>query len=478
MRPKLTDVVALCKRRGFVFPGSDVYGGLSGTFDYGPAGVELKRNVTNAWWRAFVTRRGSSVFGLDSGVLLSPKVWRASGHADGFTDPLCECGACAKRFRADHLLEAAGANVGSGKLPDLIAAVDALTAVGKWCCPECKSPTLSKPREFNLMFTTRVGPADGGEPAFFRPETAQGAYINLDNVAKAVRRDKLPFGVAQIGKAWRNEVTPGNFIFRTREFEQMELQWFCDSSESSKFHSYWLNECLRFAVDECGLNPENLRVRWHAKDQLAHYARATADIEYRFPFGWGELWGIADRGDHDVKAHEKASGQKLWPDAAGATPCVVEPSLGVNRMMLAILCDAMAASASPSSKRSVLRLPPHLAPFELAVFPVVTNVPALVDEATRLFDAASQWCRAADLSLDRQGVGKKYYRHDEIGTPVCVVVDDATLRDGTVSLRDRDSAAQIRVSRDALASKSAWDDAVRGLASASLGSPSAPVAHT
>ena len=461
---KLAELVSLCKRRGLVFPGSEIYGGLSGTYDYGPVGVALKRNVADAWWRAFVTRRSDAVFGLDSCVLLSPKVWRASGHADGFTDPLCECPKCARRFRADHLLEQVSKAAAPADPASLARAIEERRARREWSCPECRDEAaqLSAPREFNLMFGTRVGAADGGEPAYFRPETAQGAYVNLDNVAKAVRRDKLPFGIAQVGKAFRNEVTPSNFIFRTREFEQLELQWFCDASESSKYHAYWVNECLAFAVDVCGLKPENLRLRRHAKDELAHYARATTDIEYRFPFGWGELWGVADRGDHDVKAHERGSGQRLWP-AAQQTPCVVEPSLGTNRMMLAVLCDAWEASPAPDPARgdkprgAVLRLPPALAPYELAVFPVVTNVPELVEAARGVFRRAVEWDARADLGLDRQAVGKKYARHDEIGTPVCAVVDDRTLRDGSFTVRDRDTAKQIRVPSDAAASREAWN---------------------
>jgi glycyl-tRNA synthetase len=470
--------------RGFIYPCSSIYGGLSGSFDYGPLGSLMKRNISNSWWKFFISQR-HNVVPLDSSILLSPKVWKASGHVDGFVDPLCECPKCDKRFRADHLIEkklskttTTTTTIIPTQLPELIELVKKLQRDGIWTCPECgggPDTILSLPRDFNLMFSTRVGAADGGEPAFFRPETAQGAYINLANIVTTSRKSKLPFGIAQIGKAFRNEVTPGNFIFRTREFEQMELQWFCQEKDSEKYHHYWLQECLQFLFQQCGINPANIRVRKHAKDELAHYAKGTFDIEYKFPFGWGELWGIADRGNHDIRAHEKASGHVLWSSSSNnnnnieeqnSSCCIIEPSVGLNRLMLAILCDAYSGGAFESSASSnkqqrgpILKLKTHLAPYEIAIIPVVDKS-AHIEFAQQIFQCIVQhWDDPRiDLDLTSGTVGKKYRRQDEIGTRFCIVVDDITLTDGSFTVRDRDTTKQFRVvdGLQKLSSKETW----------------------
>jgi len=456
----LANIVSFCKRRGFVFPGSEIYGGLAGSFDYGPLGTQLKLNIKSEWWKRFVTRRPKDCVGLDSGILLSPKVWEASGHLENFTDPLSECGSCRKRVRTDHHLAAVLKKDVQMNLVQLKEEVSRLKASNGWCCPYCKSADLSDPKEFNLLFTTKVGPTGGGETAYFRPETAQGAYINVNNVAVAARKTKLPFGIAQIGTAFRNEVSPRDFIFRTREFEQLELQWFCSKEESMKWHAYWIEECIGFCVEQCGLRKENIRVRKHEKEELAHYALATSDLEFNYPFGFGEFWGIANRGNHDLTAHSKASGTPLLAAMGGPENVhIVEPSLGLNRLFLAILCDAFEVEAE--TKRTVLRLSPQIAPFEAAVFPVVANNEQIVAKTREVFQQLLDWDCRADLDDASTSVGKKYRRHDEIGTPICIVVDDQTLKDSTVTFRDRDSMKQVRLSPKDFESKNAFYSAVK-----------------
>jgi glycyl-tRNA synthetase len=421
----MTKIVSLAKRRGFVFPASEIYGGIGSTWDYGPLGVELKRNVKDAWWRAMVYDR-DDIVGLDSAIIQSPAVWRASGHADGFTDPLVECPTCNKRFRADQL--------------------DDPTK-----CPNDGS-TLSEPKNFNLMFETYAGPIqDEANKVWLRPETAQGIFINFDNVIVATRR-KIPFGIAQIGKSFRNEITPGNFIFRTREFEQMEMEFFVKPGEDDEWYEYWIKARFQWFLD-MGVREENLRLRPHEDGELAHYAKGATDVEYNFPWGWSELEGIANRSDFDLSAHEAASGanMKYFDQEINEHyfPYVVEPALGVDRAALAILVDAYEEEILPAAEgktpdvRVVLKLHPEVAPVQVAVLPLSRNdklVPAAREVhgiVRKLF--TSQYD-------DAQSIGRRYRRQDEIGTPLCVTIDFQTVEeDQAVTIRNRDTMEQVRV---------------------------------
>lgn len=415
-------IVSLAKRRGFVFPGSEIYGGLANTWDYGPLGTRLLQNIKNSWWRTFVEKE-NSIYPLDSGIVVNPKIWETSGHVDSFTDPLVECKSCHKRFRQDHLED-------------------------QTKCPECAGE-LGEPKQFNLMFKTNIGPVEeSGNAVYLRPETAQGMFVNFKNVL-VTERPRLPFGIAQIGKAFRNEITPGNFIFRTLEFEQMEIEYFVKPDNWEKAFEEWKEKMWKWIVD-LGVNPKNLKWRAHSKDELSHYSKRTEDIEYNFPFGWGELYGLAYRTDFDLKNHSEKSGEDLSftnPDTQEKfIPHVVEPTFGVNRTFLTVLLDAY----TESEDRIYLKLSPRLAPFKAAVFPLVSNKPEIVKKAEEVYDALRPACPVA---FDGRGnIGKRYAAQDEIGTPYCITVDYQTLEDQTVTIRDRDTAKQERIKVEELAS--------------------------
>ncbi len=410
-------ILSLSKRRGFVFQSSEVYGGLGSTWDYGPLGVELKRNVKEAWWRSVVSER-DDVVGLDAAILMHPRVWEASGHVENFSDPLVECRRCHRRFRQDQLVTDN--------------------------CPECGGD-FTEPRRFNLMFRTFMGPVeDSGNEVFLRPETAQGIFVNFQNVQTTTRK-KLPFGIAQIGKAFRNEITPGNFTFRTREFEQMEVEFFVKPGTDEEWLHQWVKDRFDWYV-RYGIRPENLRLREHAGDELAHYAKATYDIEYRFPWGWGELEGIADRADFDLARHTQYSGADLsyFDDEAHERyiPYVIEPSGGVDRATLAFWLDSYDEEPDGKDARTVLRFHRALAPVTVAVLPLSRNQ-RLAPAARSVYDLLRRRFRAQ--FDDAQSIGRRYRRQDEIGTPYCVTVDFDTLDDQAVTIRDRDTMAQERI---------------------------------
>ena len=446
--PETTDlvtmdkIVALCKRRGFIFPSSEIYGGVGSTYDFGHYGVLLKGNVKGEWWRAMLRER-DDIVALDSAILQHPRVWEASGHLAGFTDPLVDCKTCGQRFRADHLAE-----LPCGRKPSKHPG-------------ETEECDLTEARDFNLMFETTIGPVkESGSVAYLRPETAQGIFVNFKNVLQFSRK-KPPFGIAQIGKSFRNEITPGNFIFRTREFEQMEMEFFVAPAEAQKWFEHWLSERMRWYTT-LGLRPDHLRLRAHDADELSHYSSGTSDVEYLFPIGWSELEGIANRGDFDLKQHAEFSGEKLeYVDTATKeryTPNVIEPAAGADRATLAFLVDAydeeVVQSATgestdkPSETRTVLRLHPRLAPVKVAVMPLVKK-----DGQPELARTIYEDLRGrVQAEYDEGGsIGKRYRRQDEIGTPWGVTVDHQSLEDATVTLRDRDSLAQERIKIDALA---------------------------
>ena len=407
--------MALCKRRGLIYPGSEIYGGLANTWDYGPYGVLLKNNVKQLWWKEMVMKR-ADVVGLDSGILMNQRVWEASGHLTEFTDPLIECKKGKKRFKGDDV---------SGE------------------CPECGGE-LGEARKFNLMFATHIGSAaDEKSVAYLRPETAQGIFVNFKNVLDSTRV-KLPFGIAQIGKAFRNEITPGNFTFRTLEFEQFELEYFVYPETADKFFSDWADERLRWYVD-LGLDSAKVHLKAHDKKDLAHYAKAVTDVEYKFPFGWSELEGIANRGDYDLMQHQKASGENLeYTDDEGkkVMPYIIEPSGGVDRAVLAFLVDAYHEEEVKGEKRVVLALDPRLAPIKAAILPLVKKEP-VVSRAKEIYESLKD---KFFVEYDESGtVGKRYRRQDEIGTPFCITIDFEGLEDGTVTIRERDTMEQKRV---------------------------------
>ena len=410
-------IVSLCKRRGFVFPSSEIYGGLASCWDYGPMGVELKRNVRDAWWKAIVQQR-DDVVGLDTSIMMHPEVWTASGHVDSFTDPLVDCKSCHLRWRADE--------------------------IEKQRCPKCAGE-LTEPRMFNLMFKTFMGPVEEeASTVYLRPETAQGIFVNFENVITTSRK-KLPLGIAQIGKSFRNEITTGNFLFRTREFEHMELEYFVKPGTDEEWLNYWVKERFDWYV-KLGIRKENLRLRQHGQNELAHYAKACYDIDYLFPMGWSELEGIANRGDFDLTQHAKASGRDLTYYDAEANeryvPYVIEPSAGVDRSVLAFLIDAYDEEEVEGEKRTLLRLDRSLAPIKVAVLPLSRN-----DRLTPLAkEVFNKLCPNFVTDYDdSQSIGRRYRRQDEIGTPFCVTVDFESLDDRQVTIRDRDSLAQIRV---------------------------------
>ena len=440
-------IVALCKNRGFIFPGSEIYGGLSNSWDYGPLGVEFKNNVKKAWWKKFVQENKYNV-GLDSAIIMNPQTWVASGHLGGFSDPLMDCKVCRSRHRADKLIEEYAfenkLDVNPAGWTD--AEMSAYIKENHIVCPDCGSGDFTDIRKFNLMFKTFIGVTEAStNTVYLRPETAQGIFVNFKNVARSTRR-KMPFGVAQIGKSFRNEITPGNFVFRTREFEQMELEFFCKPGTDLDWFQYWRSYCENWLYN-LGMRKENLRLRDHSPEELCFYSKGTTDIEFLFPFGWGELWGIADRTDYDLTQHQNTSGESMeFFDAETNEkyiPYVVEPSLGADRVALAFLCDAYdeeVVDAEKNDTRVVLRLHPALAPIKAAVLPLSKK---LSDKAGEIYEELAKYFM---VDFDESGsIGKRYRRQDEIGTPLCITYDFESETDGCVTVRDRDSMEQVRI---------------------------------
>lgn len=432
-------IVALCKNRGYVYSGSEIYGGLSNTWDYGPLGVEFKNNVKKAWLKKFVQESKYNV-GLDSAILMNPQTWVASGHVGGFSDPLMDCKDCKTRHRADKLIEDFGADPNGMTLEQMADFIKE----NKIACPDCGGTNFTDIRKFNLMFKTFQGVTeDAKNELYLRPETAQGIFVNFANIARTTRK-KIPFGVAQIGKSFRNEITPGNFTFRTREFEQMELEFFCKPDTDLEWFYYWKDFCKNWLLN-LGLREENIRLRDHEKEELSFYSKATTDIEFLFPFGWGELWGIADRTDYDLTQHINHSGKSLDyfdpTDNTRYVPYVVEPSLGADRVALAFLCDAYdEEEIDEKDTRVVLRLHPALAPYKAAILPLSKKLGDKADEVREMLSKHFM------VEYDDAGsIGKRYRRQDEIGTPFCITYDFESLEDGCVTIRDRDTMAQERI---------------------------------
>ena len=447
----MTDLVALCKNRGFIFAGSEIYGGLSNSWDYGPLGVELKNNIKAAWWKRFVQQEPHNV-GLDSAIIMNPRVWEASGHVAGFSDPLLDCKKCKTRHRADKLIEEwlnmqekAGNKIEIGPVEAMSdEQMETFIRENNIKCPNCGACDYTPIRKFNLMFKTFIGVTeDNTSTVYLRPETAGGIFVNFKNVLRATR-SKLPMGVCQIGKAFRNEITPGNFIFRTREFEQMEMEFFCEPKTASDWHKYYRQACYDFLVS-IGVEPEMLRFRDHSPEELVFYSVATTDIEFKYPFGWGELWGIANRTDYDLGQHQKFSGEDLtYTDPftnENYIPYVVEPSVGVDRLLLAILCSAYRVEKlADDDERIVLGFSPEIAPIKVAVLPLSKK---LEEPAFDLYKNLSKYFRC---EYDTTGsIGKRYRRQDEIGTPYCITFDFDSLEDQAVTVRDRDTMVQERI---------------------------------
>lgn len=438
-------IVALCKNRGFIFQGSEIYGGLANAWDYGPLGVEFKNNIKKAWWKKFIQESPYNV-GVDCAILMNPQVWVASGHVGGFSDPLIDCRQCKTRHRADNIIEE------YNKANNISMVVDPSDHEGMMSyirehripCPNCGAHDFTDIRKFNLMFKTYQGVTeDSKNEVYLRPETAQGIFVNFKNVLRTTRK-KLPFGIGQIGKSFRNEITPGNFIFRTREFEQMELEFFCEPGTDMEWFNYWKDFCVKWLTD-LGIKKENIRLRDHSPEELSHYSKATTDIEYLFPFGWGELWGIANRTDFDLKQHmEHAKEDLSYFDPTKnekVIPYCIEPSLGADRVALAFLCDAYdEEELSEGDVRTVLRLHPALAPVKVAVLPLSKK---LSDEAFKVYEnLLSEFVCEFD---DTGSIGKRYRRQDEIGTPYCVTFDFESVEDRCVTVRERDSMEQVRI---------------------------------
>ena len=444
-------IVALCKTRGFIFPGSEIYGGLANSWDYGPLGVEFKNNVKRAWWKKFVQESRYNV-GLDSAIIMNPQAWVASGHVGGFSDPLMDCKSCKARHRADKLIEDYAFKNGTDDNPAgwSFEQMSSFIKEKGIVCPVCGKSEFTDIKKFNLMFKTFIGVTeDSSSTVYLRPETAQGIFVNFPSTQRSTRR-KLPFGVAQIGKSFRNEITPGNFTFRTREFEQMELEFFCKPGTDLEWFAYWKEYCRNFLLN-LGMREENLRLRDHDKDELCFYSKATTDFEFLFPFGWGELWGIADRTDYDLGQHEKFSGKDMTyfdPETNERyIPYVIEPSLGADRVALAFLIDAYdEETLGEGDTRVVLHLHPALAPYKAAVLPLSKK---LSDKALEVYDKLAKHFA---VDFDETGsIGKRYRREDEIGTPFSVTYDFETENDGCVTVRDRDTMEQIRLPIDEVA---------------------------
>ena len=445
MEKTMEKIVALSKSRGFIYPGSEIYGGLANSWDYGPLGTELKSNVKKLWWKKFIQENPHNV-GLDSAIIMNTKVWEASGHIGGFSDPLMDCKSCKERFRADQLIEGfLGENAGEIALAELSnEQMSEIIEKKKIPCPGCGAFNFTDIRQFNLMFKTHAGVTqDSKNEVYLRPETAQGIFVNFKNVARTTRK-KMPFGVGQIGKSFRNEITPGNFVFRTREFEQMELEFFCKPGTDMEWFEYWRGFCINWLKD-LGIKEENMRIRDHGEDELSHYSGATTDIEYKFPFGWGELWGIAHRGDYDLRKHSEHSGEDMtYFDSATNEryrPFCIEPALGVDRMLLSFLCDAYDEEVLEGDDlRVVLRFHPALAPVKAAVLPLSKK---LAEPAIKVYESL---CAHFNCEYDDTGsIGKRYRRQDEIGTPFCITYDFESEEDSSVTIRFRDSMEQERV---------------------------------
>lgn len=444
----LADIISLAKRRGFFYPGSDIYGGLANTWDYGPLGAELKKKIKDLWWETFVTRR-SDMVGLDSAVISSSKVWEASGHVASFADAMVDCKTCHSRTRADHLIEDAIGEKVEGKT---LAELNEVITTRQIKCPTCGNATLTEARQFNLLFPVHLGILAGtADLAYLRGETAQGIFINFKNILDSTRL-KLPFGVGQMGKSFRNEITKGQATFRTVEFEQGEIEYFFNPEESNweDLFATWLSSIQDFVTDTLGINQEHLRVREHDDKERSFYSKKTVDLEYEYPFGFKELWGLAYRTDYDLKQHIKHSGVDLsYLDPATNSklvPHVIEPAVGIDRLTLMVLCDAY--WADKANHRIVLRLAPNLAPYTVAVFPLLRNNEELVAKAKTVFDNLKKSYRTA--WDDRGNIGKRYFYQDEMGTPFCVTIDHQTLEDATVTVRDRDTTKQTRVEIDKL----------------------------
>ena len=448
MLKSMDTLVALCKNRGIIYPGSEIYGGLANTWDYGPLGNEIKNNVKNAWRKKFIQEQ-KNIVGLDAAILMNPETWVASGHVGGFSDPLIDCKECKTRHRADKLIEEWAHENGNDMIADGMSDKELTNFINdnKIPCPSCGKTNFTGIRKFNLMFKTFQGVTeDSTSEIFLRPETAQGIFVDFKSVLRTSRK-KMPMGIAQIGKAFRNEITPGNFTFRTREFEQMELEFFCKPGTDLEWHKYWKDYCENWLLS-LGMIKENIRLRDHSPEELVFYSKATTDIEFKFPFGWGELWGIADRTDYDLTQHMNHSKQDLSyqdPETNEKyVPYVIEPSLGADRVVLAFLCNAYEEQEiSEGDTRTVLHLHPALAPYKLAVLPLSKK---LSDKANEVYDKLS---KKFMCDYDEAGsIGKRYRREDEIGTPFCVTVDFDTLEDESVTIRDRDTMEQVRVKID------------------------------
>ena len=445
MVESMEKIVSLCKSRGYVYPGSEIYGGLANTWDYGPLGVELKNNVKKAWMKKFVQESKHNV-GLDAAILMNPQTWVASGHVGGFSDPLIDCKECKTRHRADKLIEEWAHDNGKDMIADGMSDAEMIKFMddNNINCPECGKHNFTDIRKFNLMFKTFQGVTeDAKAEIYLRPETAQGIFVNFKNVLRTTRR-KMPMGIAQIGKSFRNEITPGNFTFRTREFEQMELEFFCKPGTDMEWFEYWKSYCKKWLLD-LGMDENNMRMRDHSKEELSHYSKGTTDIEVKFPFGWGELWGIANRTDFDLTQHQNHSKEDmsyLDPETNERyVPYCIEPSLGADRVTLAFLCNAYhEEEVGEGDVRTVLKLHPALAPYKVAVLPLSKK---LSEKADEVYSELSKYFMC---DYDEAGsIGKRYRREDEIGTPYCVTVDFETLEDGCVTVRDRDTMEQIRI---------------------------------
>ena len=443
-------IVGLCKNRGYVYPGSDIYGGLANTWDYGPLGVELKNNIKKAWMKKFIQESKYNV-GLDAAILMNPEVWVASGHVGNFSDPLIDCKECKTRHRADKLIEEWAHEQGKDMIADGMSDEQMINFIKEnhISCPNCGKENFTDIRKFNLMFKTFQGVTeDSKSEIYLRPETAQGIFVNFKNVMRTTRR-KLPMGIAQIGKAFRNEITPGNFTFRTREFEQMELEFFCKPGTDLEWHKYWKEFCKNWLLS-LGMKEENIRLRDHSPEELSHYSNGTTDIEFTFPFGWGELWGIADRTDYDLKQHMEHSKEDMTyldPETNEKyIPYCIEPSLGCDRVALAFLCNSYdEEEIAEGDVRTVLHLHPALAPYKVAVLPLSKK---LSEKAEEVYDKLS---KKFMCDYDEAGsIGKRYRREDEIGTPYCVTIDFDTIQDESVTIRDRDTMEQVRVKIDEL----------------------------